>query len=123
MPRRRVVDHVPLAADSRLPAADFAAPHACVNWDALADWQAERTVDIMRPGWLRHPSLGEFLFVCLGRARQSAAVIFLHSAFVTPLSLRTDFTDWETSGAAYPDGQGTEIGVVSDHGDEQKKEE
>jgi len=44
--------------DDRLPVADFDAPHACVNWDALASWQNERLVDIMRPGWLKHPTLG-----------------------------------------------------------------
>lgn len=32
--------------------------HQCVNWEKLDKWTKERTVDMLQPGWLVHPSLG-----------------------------------------------------------------
>ncbi|KAJ6784909.1 hypothetical protein PWT90_02382 [Aphanocladium album] len=43
---------------SKFPAADFQNVHECKNWDALYEWQKERSVDMMKPGFLVHPTLG-----------------------------------------------------------------
>ncbi|KAI1337282.1 hypothetical protein F5Y15DRAFT_418047 [Xylariaceae sp. FL0016] len=40
------------------PVADFDSPHACVDWEALVDWQKERRFDPKKPGLLRHPLFG-----------------------------------------------------------------
>lgn len=43
---------------------DFTAPvanatsHQCVDWDRLSDFTSDRSVDMMKPGWLRHPTRG-----------------------------------------------------------------
>ncbi|KAF2139772.1 uncharacterized protein K452DRAFT_352505 [Aplosporella prunicola CBS 121167] len=42
---------------SRIPVAN-ATTHQCVNWDKLDRWTRARSVDMMRPGWLVHPTLG-----------------------------------------------------------------
>ncbi|KAK2752399.1 hypothetical protein FQN55_007439 [Onygenales sp. PD_40] len=44
-------------ASSRLPLAN-ATSHQCVNWEKLDQWTKARTVDMMKPGWLVHPTLG-----------------------------------------------------------------
>jgi hypothetical protein len=44
--------------DSRRPYA-AATKHQCVKWDALAEWTNERTIDMFKPGYLVHPTLGE----------------------------------------------------------------
>ncbi|KAI4233856.1 MAG: hypothetical protein LQ349_004155 [Xanthoria aureola] len=41
-----------------IPLGNFSAAHECANWDALDGWSAGRRVDVLRPGWLRHPVLG-----------------------------------------------------------------
>ncbi|KAI0396794.1 hypothetical protein F5Y17DRAFT_417825 [Xylariaceae sp. FL0594] len=43
---------------SPIPVADFDTPHACVDWQAIVDWQLERRFDPKKPGYLRHPTLG-----------------------------------------------------------------
>ncbi|CCF43200.1 hypothetical protein CH063_12967 [Colletotrichum higginsianum] len=43
--------------NSLLPVAN-ATHHQCANWDKLAQWTKARTVDMMKPGWLVHPSKG-----------------------------------------------------------------
>ncbi|EFQ35644.1 uncharacterized protein GLRG_10788 [Colletotrichum graminicola M1.001] len=43
---------------SLVPVAN-ATHHQCANWDKLAQWTKGRTVDMMKPGWLIHPSKGE----------------------------------------------------------------
>ncbi|MCJ1228276.1 hypothetical protein MMC12_004937 [Toensbergia leucococca] len=43
---------------SKYPAADFQNVHECANWDVLYEWQKERSVDMMKPGFLVHPYLG-----------------------------------------------------------------
>ncbi|KAJ5951160.1 uncharacterized protein N7479_009573 [Penicillium vulpinum] len=43
---------------SKYPAADFQNEHECKNWDTLYEWQKERSVDMMKPGFLVHPYLG-----------------------------------------------------------------
>ncbi|PQE26198.1 Tat pathway signal sequence protein [Rutstroemia sp. NJR-2017a BBW] len=30
--------------------------HQCINWDRLDKWSKERSVDMMKPGWLVHPT-------------------------------------------------------------------
>ncbi|KAJ8130252.1 hypothetical protein O1611_g3378 [Lasiodiplodia mahajangana] len=39
------------------PAANATA-HQCIDWDALANWAAERAIDMFKPGLLVHPTLG-----------------------------------------------------------------
>ncbi|KAK1981464.1 hypothetical protein LZ30DRAFT_720000 [Colletotrichum cereale] len=43
--------------ESLLPVAN-ATHHQCANWEKLARWTKGRTVDMMKPGWLIHPSKG-----------------------------------------------------------------
>ncbi|PYH44305.1 oxidase ustYa family protein [Aspergillus saccharolyticus JOP 1030-1] len=43
---------------SKYPAADFQNVHECKNWDVLYEWQKQRSVDMMKPGFLVHPYLG-----------------------------------------------------------------
>ncbi|MCJ1251796.1 hypothetical protein MMC30_009034 [Trapelia coarctata] len=42
---------------SRIPVAN-ATTHECVDWTRLTKWTAENTVDMMKPGWLVHPTMG-----------------------------------------------------------------
>ncbi|TIC91776.1 Oxidase ustYa [Colletotrichum higginsianum] len=44
-------------ADQRMPIAN-ATSHQCVRWDRLAAWTHERAVDMMKPDWLMHPTMG-----------------------------------------------------------------
>ncbi len=32
--------------------------HQCINWEKLDKWTKDRTVDMLQPGWLIHPTLG-----------------------------------------------------------------
>jgi hypothetical protein len=43
------------------PLANFtAASHSCINWEALDAWTAPRQIpELYKPGYLRHPVLGE----------------------------------------------------------------
>lgn len=41
----------------RIPIAN-ATTHQCVKWDVLDHWTKERSVDMLKPGWLVHPTLG-----------------------------------------------------------------
>jgi hypothetical protein len=43
--------------DSRVPVAN-STHHQCANWKKLDEWTKARTVDMMKPGWLIHPSKG-----------------------------------------------------------------
>jgi len=45
-------------AESRKPFA-AATQHQCVKWDRLVEWTNERTIDMFKPGYLVHPTLGE----------------------------------------------------------------
>jgi len=45
--------------DSKVPVADFSGPHKCVDWDLLYDWMRVNSVDMLRPGWLVHPTKGK----------------------------------------------------------------
>ena len=42
---------------NRIPVAN-ATTHQCVNWDKLDQWTKDRSVDMLKPGWLVHPTLG-----------------------------------------------------------------
>ncbi|KAJ8125400.1 hypothetical protein O1611_g8239 [Lasiodiplodia mahajangana] len=42
---------------SRIPIAN-ATTHQCAKWDKIDQWTKERTVDMMKPGWLVHPTKG-----------------------------------------------------------------
>lgn len=42
----------------RDPGFNFTA-HQCVDWEKLDAWAGERTVDVYKPGWLVHPTLGK----------------------------------------------------------------
>ncbi|POR31948.1 Uncharacterized protein TPAR_07844 [Tolypocladium paradoxum] len=35
-----------------------ATSHQCINWDRLVRWTKARSVDMMKPGWLIHPTKG-----------------------------------------------------------------
>ena len=37
-----------------------ATAHQCIDWDSLAKWTDERAVDMFKPGFLIHPTLGKF---------------------------------------------------------------
>jgi Mycotoxin biosynthesis protein UstYa len=41
-----------------IPLGNFSAPHECIDWRSLDGWSEARAVDVMRPGWLKHPVLG-----------------------------------------------------------------
>ncbi|KAI0505386.1 tat pathway signal sequence [Xylaria bambusicola] len=43
--------------DSLVPVANSTF-HQCVNWEKLDTWTKARTVDMMKPGWLVHPTKG-----------------------------------------------------------------
>ncbi|KAI1384938.1 uncharacterized protein F4822DRAFT_378185 [Hypoxylon trugodes] len=43
--------------DSRIPVAN-ATTHQCAKWDKIDKWTKARTVDMMKPGWLVHPTKG-----------------------------------------------------------------
>lgn len=76
----------------RIPVAN-ATTHQCVKWDILDRWTKERSVDMLKPNWLVHPTLGMSL-----------------SFFRT-----RNYTD--QLGLAYPDGQGDNIGAATEKGD------
>ncbi|KAF2162248.1 hypothetical protein M409DRAFT_58362 [Zasmidium cellare ATCC 36951] len=42
---------------SRIPLANITR-HQCVDWGKLSGWVEQRSVDMLRPGWLIHPTLG-----------------------------------------------------------------
>lgn len=42
---------------SLIPVAN-ATTHECVNWKRIDEWTKARTVDMMKPGWLTHPTKG-----------------------------------------------------------------
>ncbi|KAM0797310.1 hypothetical protein BDR22DRAFT_461182 [Usnea florida] len=42
---------------NRIPVAN-ATTHQCVNWNKLDQWTKDRSVDMLKPGWLQHPTLG-----------------------------------------------------------------
>ncbi|KAM0797307.1 hypothetical protein BDR22DRAFT_892409 [Usnea florida] len=42
---------------SRKPEA-AATAHECIDWDSMAEWTNERTIDMFKPGYLIHPVLG-----------------------------------------------------------------
>jgi len=46
---------------SRKPYA-AATSHQCIDFDALTDWTNNRTIDMFKPGFLVHPTLGKFNF-------------------------------------------------------------
>lgn len=46
--------------DSPIPVAN-ATTHQCAKWDKIDKWTKERTVDMMKPGWLVHPTKGNIL--------------------------------------------------------------
>lgn len=75
---------------NRIPLANIT-QHQCVDWTRLSGWMEERSVDMLKPGWLVHPTLGKSS--CSDVCRDDR------------------LTDWLASGVAYPDGQGDKIGV------------
>ncbi len=42
----------------KIPLGNFSSPHECVNWAGLTAWASERSVDILQPGYLKHPKFG-----------------------------------------------------------------
>jgi hypothetical protein len=48
--------------DNLIPVAN-ATIHECVDWTAIDKWTKERTVDMMKPGWLIHPTKGTLIFL------------------------------------------------------------
>lgn len=45
-------------SDDRLVPIANSTTHQCADWKKLDDWTKKRTVDMMKPGWLIHPSKG-----------------------------------------------------------------
>ncbi|PMB69877.1 hypothetical protein BM221_004524 [Beauveria bassiana] len=43
--------------DRMVPIAN-STTHQCANWNKLDDWTKKRSVDMMKPGWLIHPTKG-----------------------------------------------------------------
>lgn len=54
--------------DNLIPVAN-ATTHQCAKWDKIDKWTKERTVDMMKPGWLVHPTKGILVF-SLSRSSQ-----------------------------------------------------
>lgn len=44
---------------SRKPQA-AATAHQCIDWDSLAEWTNERTINMFTPGFLVHPTKGKW---------------------------------------------------------------
>ena len=44
--------------NSRKPQA-AATAHQCIDWNSLAEWTNERTIDMFKPGFLIHPTKGK----------------------------------------------------------------
>lgn len=44
-------------SDSIQPVVN-ATSHQCVNWEKLYGWSQDRAVDMLKPGWLVHPTKG-----------------------------------------------------------------
>ncbi|CAK4033803.1 Cyclochlorotine biosynthesis O [Lecanosticta acicola] len=42
---------------NRIPVAN-ATTHQCVDWNRLDKWTKQRSLDMLKPGWLVHPTLG-----------------------------------------------------------------
>lgn len=45
--------------DNLIPVAN-ATTHQCIKWDKLDEWTRARSVDMMKPGWLTHPTKGKY---------------------------------------------------------------
>ena len=43
---------------TRVPVGNFSNPHKCVKWEDLNHWAQMRRVDVLKPGYLMHPTLG-----------------------------------------------------------------
>ena len=78
---------------SRKPQA-AATAHQCIDWDSLAEWTNERTIDMFKPGFLVHPTKGKW------------------GAFAIPLlilQLRTNALSFPVIGPAYLEGEGKDL--------------
>jgi hypothetical protein len=79
--------------DSLVPVAN-ATTHQCANWEKIDAWTRARTVDMMKPGWLVHPTKGM-------------------SCPSLRCSTRTWFrSDRRDSGPAFPIGEGLKLGAM-----------
>ena len=93
---------------NRIPVAN-ATTHQCVNWNKLDQWTKDRSVDMLKPGWLVHPTLGTWY-------------TYLPSLSQVPncgnRGLLISLVGW--IGLAYPNGEGDKIGAATgvghDHG-------
>lgn len=75
--------------------------HTCANWDKVAQWTRERTVDMYKPGLIVHPSLGKL------------------SPLPPLLTMNGSLNDLSFLGPAYPAGnEDTEHihGALHEHG-------
>ncbi|RFU79812.1 hypothetical protein TARUN_2407 [Trichoderma arundinaceum] len=61
----------------RIPLANSTS-HQCINWAKLDKWTKERTVDMMKPGWLIHPKMGKLSSVYVGNATNAVVSQVLH---------------------------------------------
>ena len=81
---------------SKYPAADFQNVHECTNWDVLYEWQKERSVEMMKPGFLVHPYLGmicsTFSQVLITSANCVSKVYHFPMAYTMVLGLQTPTT-------------------------------
>lgn len=44
--------------------------HQCIDWKKLDEWSREKSVDMMKPGWLIHPTRG--IFKLFAKQREGA---------------------------------------------------
>lgn len=80
--------------NSLIPVAN-ATTHECVNWKKIDEWTKARTVDMMKPGYLVHPTLGTY-------SQTSSSIYKLKQANFLVLHI----------GPAFPDGTGDPIGAM-----------
>ena len=74
-----------------------------MQWEKIDEWMRERHLNVFAPGVIVHPTLGEYLGLLIpGTGRADSTSVRLFHWLTHPL------------GEAYPDGKGSDIGVVLD---------
>jgi hypothetical protein len=59
--------------DSKRPKASVTA-HQCIDYNRLVEWTNERTIDMVKPGFLIHPTLGKPLIIPVFESALSGCV-------------------------------------------------
>ena len=72
---------------SRKPQA-AATAHQCIDWDSLAEWTDERTIDMFKPGFLIHPTKGKWAAFAISLLLSTSLLILVYSGHRTCVSWR-----------------------------------